>query len=79
MMFLIYVVNAMINAYLIGVFIDQFSEKNAKAVEKQGQLDDSNTSMQHLKVLPESLKDTIRVFFLKSFEMKGLQDEYKKI
>ena len=36
MMFLIYVVNAMINAYLIGVFIDQFSEKNAKAVEKQG-------------------------------------------
>ena len=30
MMFCIYVVNAMINAYLIGVFIDQFMEKNQK-------------------------------------------------
>jgi len=30
MMFCIYVVNAMINAYLIGVFIDQFSIKNEK-------------------------------------------------
>lgn len=30
MMFCIYVTNAMINAYLIGVFIDQFSAKNEK-------------------------------------------------
>jgi len=28
MMFCIYVINAMINAYLIGVFIDQFITKN---------------------------------------------------
>ena len=30
MMFCIYVVNAMINAYLIGVFIEQFQVKNEK-------------------------------------------------
>ena len=29
-MFCIYVTNAMINAYLIGIFIDQFSAKNEK-------------------------------------------------
>lgn len=44
-MFIIYVINAMINAYLIGVFIDQFTVKNAKSAEKQEQLDDSNTTM----------------------------------
>jgi len=48
MMFCIYVVNAMINAYLIGVFIEQFSVKNAKKVEKQEQLDDSNSTMINL-------------------------------
>jgi len=30
MMFCIYVINAMINAYLIGIFIDQFMVKNEK-------------------------------------------------
>ena len=44
-MFCIYVTNAMINAYLIGVFIEQFSVKNAKKVEKQDELDDSNATM----------------------------------
>ena len=33
-MFCVYVVNAMINAYLIGIFIDQFSIKNEKKQEK---------------------------------------------
>ena len=40
MMFVIYVINAMINAYLIGVFIDQFSVKNEKRQMKQEQLDE---------------------------------------
>ena len=44
-MFIIYVINAMINAYLIGVFIDQFSVKNEKNVAKQDELDDSNLTM----------------------------------
>ena len=34
MMFGIYVVNAMINALLIGIFIDQFMEKNKSKQEK---------------------------------------------
>jgi len=34
LMFCVYVVNAMINAYLIGIFIDQFSIKNEKKQEK---------------------------------------------
>lgn len=34
MMFCIYVVNAMINAYLIGIFIDQFSAKNEKKLRQ---------------------------------------------
>jgi len=54
-MFIIYVINAMINAYLIGVFIDQFSKKNEKKVEKQADLDDSNLTMLNLKVLPVPL------------------------
>ncbi len=56
MMFMIYVVNAMINAYLIGVFIDQFSVKNEKKQQKQDELDDSNTTMASLKIIPEPLK-----------------------
>ena len=39
-MFIIYVINAMINAYLIGIFIEQFTEKNAKASEKQSARDE---------------------------------------
>ena len=45
MMFCIYVINAMINAYLIGVFIDQFSVKNEKKVAKQDEMDDGNLTM----------------------------------
>ena len=56
MMFSIYVVNAMINAYLIGVFIDQFSVKNEKKQNKQEELDDSNLTMSQLRILPEPLK-----------------------
>lgn len=66
-MFCVYVVNAMINAYLIGVFIDQFSVKNEKKQAKQDELDDSNTTMIALRVLPESLKEQVRTFFLQSF------------
>ena len=47
-MFCIYVVNAMINAYLIGVFIDQFMEKNAKRQSKQKKLDNANLAMNNL-------------------------------
>jgi len=57
----------MINAYLIGVFIDQFSVKNEKKQAKQDELDDSNTTMIALRVLPESLKEQVRTFFLQSF------------
>lgn len=66
-MFCIYVVNAMINAYLIGVFIDQFQAKNAKSQEKQDELDDSNTTMSGLGIIPEQLKQKVRTFFLQSF------------
>ena len=67
LMFCIYVVNAMINAYLIGVFIDQFSVKNEKKTMKQEQLDDSNNTMSNLKIIPEDLKQQVRTFFLQSF------------
>ena len=56
MMFCIYVVNAMINAYLIGVFIDQFSIKNEKKMNKQEELDESNLTMSMLAILPVPLK-----------------------
>ena len=64
MMFCIYVVNAMINAYLIGVFIDQFTVKNEKRVEKQNELDDSNAAMSSLGILPDELKVEVRDFFM---------------
>ena len=67
LMFCVYVVNAMINAYLIGVFIDQFSVKNEKKNEKQDELDESNTTMSALGNLPEQLKEEVRTFFLQSF------------
>lgn len=72
MMFTIYVVNAMINAYLIGVFIDQFSVKNEKKQNKQEELDDGNLTMSMLKILPPPLKQQVRTFFLQSFQMKLL-------
>jgi hypothetical protein len=67
MMFCVYVVNAVINAYLIGVFIEQFSAKNAKKQEKQDELDESNTTMANLKIIPDSLKQGVRTYFLQSF------------
>ena len=70
MMFCIYVVNAMINAYLIGIFIDQFSVKNEKKLLKQTELDDSNLTMKQLGNLPESLKHQVRTFFLQTFQLK---------
>jgi len=69
MMFCIYVTNAMINAYLIGVFIDQFSVKNEKKTQKQEKLDESNLTMSQLGNLPENLKQKVRTFFLQSFQM----------
>ena len=79
LMFGVYVVNAMINAYLIGVFIEQFSVKNEKKQAKQDELDDSNTTMIALKVIPDTLKDQVRTFFLQSFQMKMLQDEFTEL
>ena len=79
LMFCIYVVNAMINAYLIGVFIDQFSVKNEKKTMKQEQLDDSNNTMANLKIIPDELKVQVRTFFLQSFQMKMLQREFQDI
>lgn len=67
MMFCIYCVNAMINAYLIGVFIEQFSVKNEKKQQKQDELDESNTTMSNLKIIPDVLKVQVRTYFLQSF------------
>ena len=64
MMFVIYVINAMINAYLIGVFIDQFSVKNEKRQAKQDELDESNQTMANLKIIPDPLKQKVRLYFL---------------
>jgi len=76
MTFCIYCVNAMINAYLIGVFIDQFSVKNEKKQQRQDELDDSNTTMSQLKMIPDNLKQQVRTFFLQSFQMRMLQQEF---
>ena len=71
-MFFIYVINAMINAYLIGIFIEQFQQKNAKKQEKQDELDDGNTVMITLGIIPASLQNKVRTFFLQSFQMRVL-------
>ena len=52
LMFGIYVLNAMINAYLIGVFIDQMSVKNEKRAARQDELDDLNLIMSTSKCVP---------------------------
>lgn len=57
----------MINAYLIGVFIEQFSVKNEKKQQKQDELDESNTTMSNLKIIPDVLKVQVRTYFLQSF------------
>ena len=46
----IYIVNAIVNAVLFGVFVDQFEivRRNQKAAQKE--LDDSNTMMQQIKI-----------------------------
>lgn len=75
LMFCVYLVNAMINAYLIGVFIEQFQQKNAKKQEKQDELDDANTTMSNLSNIPVSLQNNVRTFYLQSFQMRILQQE----
>ena len=79
MMFCIYVINAIINAYLIGVFIEQFQAKNEKKQEKQNELDDANMTMSNLQVIPDTLKDRIRTFYLQSFQMRNLQNEFNEL
>lgn len=54
--FTVYVVNAMINAFIIGVFIENLSVKNAVAQEKQDEIDTTNTTMENLHAVPFSLK-----------------------
>ena len=35
--------------------------------------------MTQLAVIPDNLKDEVRDFFLQSFQMRGLQEEFKTI
>jgi len=53
--------------------------KNEKKQQKQDELDDSNTTMSSLKIIPDPLKNQVRTFFLQSFQMKQLQQEFISI
>ena len=68
LMFIIYVMNAMINAFIIGTFIDQMGVKNEQRAAKQEQLDSANSVMAISKIVPSDLQASVRFFYAQSFQ-----------
>ena len=71
----IYIVNAIFNAILFGIYFDLLEETRRRQNEFQSQLDKANTAMGNL-TLPASLKDDVRNYILQTHETKTQQQEY---
>ena len=68
-MVIIYILNAIVNAVLFGVFVEQFQIIRKKQTDFQEKIDTSNKSMFELN-MPAGLQDEIRNYFKKINETK---------
>ena len=69
-MVIIYILNAIVNAVLFGVFVDQFEIVRRKETSFQREVDESNTVM-GLVNMPRILKDNVRGYLARTFTTKN--------
>ena len=72
-MVVIYIINAIVNAVLFGVFVEQFEIVRRKELGQQKEIDESNTVMSHLPIVDglEDVKDDVRNYLLRTFTTKA--------
>ena len=75
-MIMIYIFNAIVNAVLFGVFVDQFEIVREKQKAQQKEIDDSNTVMYNIKFKKRAkgevnIKRTVREYLMKTFATKN--------
>ena len=75
MMVFLYVLNAVINAVLFGVFVDQFIVLRLKETTKQAEIDEANSVMEFLE-MEDKMRVKIRDYFLETFTPKADQEEF---
>lgn len=70
----IYIINAIFNAILFGIYFDLLEEARRRQNEFQQQLDNANTAMANLD-LTAGIKDQVRNHILQTHETKTQQQE----
>lgn len=65
----IYIINAIFNAILFGIYFDLLMQARERDNEFMGQLDNANTAMSSLH-LPDKIKSQVRNYILQTHETK---------
>lgn len=68
-MVMIYIVNAIFNAILFGIYFDLLEAARARQNEFQTEIDNANTAMGNL-ALPDQIKEQVRNYILQTHETK---------
>ena len=74
-MIVIYIINAIFNAILFGIYFDLLEQARRRQNAFQSSIDNANTAMSNLQ-LPERLVDTVLTYILQTHETKVEQDEF---
>ena len=74
---IIYIINAIFNAILFGIYFDLLVQARERENEFMGQLDNANTAMGNLQ-LPDKIKSQVRNYILQTHETKTQQAEFVK-
>ena len=74
-MIVIYIFNAIVNAFLFGVFVDQFEIVRQKQKAQQKEIDESNTVMSNINInerlTGKPVKREVRGYLMKTFTTKN--------
>lgn len=73
----IYIINAIFNAILFGIYFDLLAQARERQNNFQTQLDNANTAMTNLS-LPEPIKEQVRNYILQTHETKTQQAEFRQ-
>ena len=75
LMVIIYIFNAIVNAVLFGVFVDQFEIVRQKQKAQQKEIDESNTVMSNINInerrTGKPVKKEVREYLIKTFTTKN--------
>lgn len=74
-MIVIYIINAIFNAILFGIYFDLLEQARRRENAFQSSIDNANTAMSNLQ-LPEHLIDAVLTYILQTHETKEEQDEF---